>query len=71
MSDLYADLVVQDKKERDLKQVRVDNSDPDGLKEAAVRQSFVGMSQKYTGLLKSLTKLLNWLYFDYTQSSMN
>ena len=46
LSDLYADLKVQDKKELDVKTARAENQDPDGLKEAAVRSSFVGESLK-------------------------
>lgn len=42
LSDLYADLIVQDKKERDLKKIKTENADPDGLKEAETRQAFVG-----------------------------
>ena len=45
LSDLYADLIIQDKREKDLKKIRSENADPDGLHEAETRQAFVGMCQ--------------------------
>jgi hypothetical protein len=41
-TDLYADLVIQDRKERDLKQQKFEGKDKFGLLEADVRKSFVG-----------------------------
>ena len=44
---MYADLIVQDKREKDLKKIRSENGDPDGLHEAETRQAFVGMYTVY------------------------
>lgn len=47
LSDLYADLVIQDKQEMELKKRKVDSMDRDGLFEAEVRQRLVGMLNIY------------------------
>ncbi|XP_060602826.1 alpha-2-macroglobulin receptor-associated protein-like [Ruditapes philippinarum] len=46
-TDLYADLVIQDRKERDLKQQKFEGKDKFGLLEADVRKSFVEIIEKY------------------------
>ena len=43
LADLYADLTVQDKVERQLKKLRAEDMDKDGLKEAEVRQRMLGI----------------------------
>ena len=43
LTDLYADLVVQDKKLKELKAKKQHGEDVDGLLEADVRKDFLGM----------------------------
>lgn len=47
LADLYADLVIQDKHEKELKKRKFDNMDKDGLFEADVRQRLVEIIKKY------------------------
>ncbi|KAK3091581.1 hypothetical protein FSP39_020942, partial [Pinctada imbricata] len=47
LADLYADLTVQDKVERQLKKLKAEDLDKDGLKEAEVRQRMLELVHKY------------------------
>ncbi|KAL4239939.1 Low-density lipoprotein particle receptor binding [Mactra antiquata] len=47
LSDVYADLLIQDKKEKDLKKRKLDGTDKDGLFEAEVRQNFLNILENY------------------------
>jgi len=42
LADLYADLTIQDKVERELKKMKAEDRDQDGLKEAEVRERRLG-----------------------------
>lgn len=45
-SDLYADLLLQDKREKELKTRKTDGTDEDGLYEAEVQHHFAGVYKR-------------------------
>lgn len=47
LKSLYSDLKLQDKEEINLKRIRADDGDKDGLKEAALRKKFRALMDKY------------------------
>lgn len=47
LADLYADLTLQDKVERELKKVQAEDRDKDGMKEAEVRQRLLNILSRY------------------------
>ncbi|XP_069123561.1 alpha-2-macroglobulin receptor-associated protein-like [Argopecten irradians] len=47
LADLYADLTIQDKVERELKKLRAEDRDKDGMKEAEVRQRLLDIMHRY------------------------
>lgn len=47
LAEIYADLVVQDNAELELKKIKAKGLDEEGLKEAEVRENFVGIIYRY------------------------
>ncbi|OWF56213.1 alpha-2-macroglobulin receptor-associated protein-like [Mizuhopecten yessoensis] len=47
LADLYADLTIQDKVERELKKLKAEDRDKDGMKEAEVRQRLLEIINRY------------------------
>ncbi|XP_022315719.2 alpha-2-macroglobulin receptor-associated protein-like [Crassostrea virginica] len=47
LADLYADLKIQDKVELEVKKLKAENMDKDGLKEAEARRRFMELLEKY------------------------
>lgn len=46
LADLYADLKIQDKVELELKKLKAEDMDKDGMKEAEVRRRLIGKTEK-------------------------
>ncbi|XP_033734079.1 alpha-2-macroglobulin receptor-associated protein-like [Pecten maximus] len=47
LADLYADLTIQDKVERELKKLKAEDRDKDGMKDAEVRQRLLDIMNRY------------------------
>lgn len=59
LADLYADLKIQDKVELELKKLKAEDMDKDGMKEAEVRRRLIGKTQKE---FKCYTCNIQYLY---------
>ena len=55
MKSLYSELKLQDKEEHQLKRLKADNLDKDGLKESEIRKKFGSIIERY-GLIEHFSE---------------
>lgn len=60
---MYADLKIQDKVELEVKKIKAENMDKDGLKEAEARRRFMGKTSDYLTVRQRMLETYVYILF--------